>query len=52
MCELKPQSRVIYLKAELAMLIKKPEDIKGSEITPKSIYAQRRKFLQLSLIHI
>ena len=28
------------------MLIKKPEDIKGSEITPKSIYAQRRKFLQ------
>jgi sulfoxide reductase catalytic subunit YedY len=36
----------MYLKAEPAMLIKKPEDIKGSEITPKSIYAQRRKFLQ------
>ena len=28
------------------MLIKKPDDIKGSEITPQSVYNQRREFMK------
>ncbi len=31
------------------MLIKKPEQIKSSEITPKAIYQQRREFLKTSV---
>ena len=27
------------------MLIRKPSDIPGSEITPETIYKQRRKFM-------
>jgi len=33
----------------MAMLIKKPLDIKPSEITPKSVYLDRRKFMKHSL---
>jgi sulfoxide reductase catalytic subunit YedY len=32
----------------LAMLIKKPSDIRSSEITPKSLYLRRREFIQVS----
>src|SRR5581483_6365854 len=32
-------------EASLAMLIKKPQDIKSSEITPKEIYLNRRQFM-------
>ncbi len=32
----------------LAMLIKKPSDIRSSEITPKSLYLRRREFIQAS----
>ena len=28
------------------MLIKKPSDIAGSEITPHSVYKQRREFMK------
>ena len=31
------------------MLIKKPEDIRSSEITPKWVYVNRRKFLEGAL---
>ena len=30
------------------MLIKRPDDIRPSEITPPAVYAERRRFLQLS----
>jgi sulfoxide reductase catalytic subunit YedY len=32
----------------LVMLIKKPSDIRSSEITPKSLYLRRREFIQAS----
>ena len=32
----------------LPMLIKKPSDIRSSEITPKSLYLRRREFIQAS----
>jgi methionine sulfoxide reductase catalytic subunit len=32
----------------LAMLIKKPSDIRSSEITPKNLYLRRREFIQAS----
>ena len=32
----------------LGMLIKKPSDIRSSEITPKSLYLRRREFIQAS----
>jgi sulfoxide reductase catalytic subunit YedY len=34
----------------MAILIKKSDDIKPSEITPKSIYLDRRKFMRQSLV--
>ncbi|MCB1961089.1 MAG: twin-arginine translocation signal domain-containing protein, partial [Rhodocyclaceae bacterium] len=30
------------------MLIKRPDDIRPSEITPPAVYADRRRFLQLT----
>lgn len=33
----------------MAILIKKPDDFKSSEITPKSVYLNRRRFMQHSI---
>src|ERR1019366_10823122 len=37
--------QTIMRRERFAMLIKKPEDIRSSEITPKWVYVNRRKFL-------
>lgn len=34
----------------MSIIIKKPSDIKSSEITPKSIYLDRRKFMQRAIV--
>ena len=34
----------------MAILIKKPADIQPSEITPKSVYMDRRRFMKNSLL--
>ena len=39
----------VVLREGLAMLIKKPDDIRSSEITPQWIYLNRRKFLMGAL---
>jgi hypothetical protein len=46
--KIRAKSTHIYLQAGHAMLIKKPADIKSSDITAPALYKQRRRFIQSS----